>query len=86
MSKKETNETLNLSFEDALEELENITDNYEKGDSTLEKAVDLYERGIVLKNFCEKRLKEYQGKIDQIKIKSSKKIVEKNIKKIEEDG
>ena len=47
---KNVEDNLNdLSFEDALEELENITENFEDGNSTLEDAVNLYERGVKLK-------------------------------------
>ena len=54
---KNVEDNLNdLSFEDALEELENITENFEDGNSTLEDAVNLYERGVKLKKHCEKKL------------------------------
>ena len=46
MNKKEINEKdiNDLSFEDALEELEKITESFEDGDSTLENAVNLYNK------------------------------------------
>ena len=48
MNKKKINENNinNLSFEEALEKLENITESFEDGDSTLENAVNLYNRGV----------------------------------------
>ena len=43
---KNVEDNLNdLSFEDALEELENITENFEDGNSTLEDAVNLNTAG-----------------------------------------
>ena len=50
MNKKEINEKdiNDLSFEDALEELEKITESFEDGDSTLENAVNLYNKGCLL--------------------------------------
>ena len=51
-----------LTFESALEELEEITHKLEEGKESLEKSMELYERGVVLKNFCETRLKEAEGK------------------------
>ncbi len=56
-----------LSFEDALEELENITESFEDGNSSLENAVNLYNKGILLKKHCEKKLKEAKKKIDEAK-------------------
>ena len=69
MNKKKINENNinNLSFEEALEELENITESFEDGDSTLENAVNLYNRGVLLKKHCEKKLEEAKKKIDQVK-------------------
>lgn len=52
----------NLTFEDALQELEEITHKLEEGKESLEKSMELYERGVLLKNFCETRLKEAEGK------------------------
>ena len=81
MNKKKINENNinNLSFEEALEELENITESFEDGDSTLENAVNLYNRGVVLKKHCEKKLKEAKKKIDEVKINSEESSREKKI-------
>lgn len=51
-----------LTFENALLELEEITRKLEDGKESLEKSMDLYERGVLLKDFCEARLKEAEGK------------------------
>ena len=69
MNKKEINEKdiNNLSFEDALEELEKITESFEDGDSTLENAVNLYNKGVLLKKHCEIKLIEAKKKIDEAK-------------------
>ncbi len=40
---KKKNIIENLSFEDALNELENITNSFEEGEASLEDAVSLYE-------------------------------------------
>ena len=48
----------NLSFEEALKELEEIVNSLERGDVSLEDAIEAYERGSMLKNQCEERLKE----------------------------
>ena len=86
MNKKKINEKEigNLSFEDALEELENITESFEDGDSTLENAVNLYNKGVLLKKHCEKKLKEAKKKIDEAKENNVDVNLEKiNIKKNE---
>jgi len=81
MSKKKINENNinSLSFEEALEELENITESFEEGDSTLENAVNLYNRGVLLKKHCEKKLKEAKKKIDEVKVNSIDSTIEKKI-------
>ena len=81
MSKKKINENNinNLSFEEALEELENITKSFEDGDSTLENAVNLYNRGVLLKKHCEKKLREAKKKIDEVKVDSINSTIEKKI-------
>ena len=61
------NDITNLSFEDALEKLENITQSFVDGDSTLENAVNLYNKGVLLKKHCEKKLIEAKKKIDEAK-------------------
>lgn len=63
-----TNKNLeeNISFEEALSELEEIVKKIDKGQETLEAAVNSFERGILLKNHCEKKLKEARLKIEKI--------------------
>lgn len=57
-----------LSFEDALEELKSIVSSLESGQTRLEDSVQAYERGVALKQHCEKKLKEARSKIEQISI------------------
>jgi len=56
----------NISFEEALSELEEIVKKIDNGQETLEVAVNSFERGILLKNHCEKKLKEARLKIEKI--------------------
>ena len=79
MKKINKNNINNLSFEEALEELENITETFEDGDSALENAVNLYNRGVLLKKHCEKKLKEAKKKIDEVKVNSIDSTIEKKI-------
>jgi exodeoxyribonuclease VII small subunit len=55
-----------MSFEDALTELEGIVGQLERGDAPLEKSIAIYERGAKLKAHCEGKLKDAQMKVDKI--------------------
>ena len=79
MKKINKNNINNLSFEEALEELESITESFEDGNSTLENAVNLYNRGVLLKKHCEKKLKEAKKKIDEAKVNSIDSTIKKKI-------
>ena len=57
-----------MSFEDALEELEGIVGRLERGDAPLEESITIYERGAKLKAHCEGKLKAAQMKVDKIVI------------------
>ena len=57
-----------LSFEEALVELEGIVRSLETGEAALEDSIKSYERGTELKQHCEKKLKDAQAKIEKISI------------------
>ena len=57
-----------LSFEEALEQLEEIVSKLEDGSINLEESIDEYTRGVHLKNHCETKLKEATLKVEQITI------------------
>jgi exodeoxyribonuclease VII small subunit len=59
-------DTKNMSFEDALAELEKIVKHLEDGKIKLDDAVAAYQRGAALKAHCETKLREAQMKIDAI--------------------
>ena len=56
----------NLSFEDALKELETIVEKLEGGNVELEESIKIYERGAALKAHCLGKLKNAQLKVEQI--------------------
>ena len=60
-----------MSFEDALAELEKIVRQIEDGRGKLDEAISAYERGVALKRHCESKLKEAQAKIEQITVTDS---------------
>jgi exodeoxyribonuclease VII small subunit len=59
-------EIANMSFEQAMSELEKIVIKLETGKETLENAINDYEYGNALREFCEKKLSDAKLKIDQI--------------------
>ena len=65
----------NLSFEEALKELEEIVNSLERGDVSLEDAIEAYERGSMLKIQCEKRLKEAKMKVEKIQSSQNGKVL-----------
>lgn len=56
----------NLSFEEALAELEEIVKKIDTGQESLELAISSFERGMQLKEYCEKKLTEARLKIEKI--------------------
>ncbi len=57
-----------LSFEDALKELERIVGRLESGDATLDESIRLYERGDRLRARCAERLDAAQARIEAIRL------------------
>jgi exodeoxyribonuclease VII small subunit len=55
-----------MSFEEALAELEEIVKRIDTGQENLADAVSSFERGVLLKEHCEKTLKEAKLKIEKI--------------------
>ena len=56
----------NISFEEAITALEEITRNLEGGRIKLEEAVAAYTKGMELKKICEDKLTDAKLKIEQI--------------------
>jgi len=55
-----------LSFEDALEQLEDIVRELEEGAGELDVSIKAYERGAHLKRHCEAKLKEARQRVEQV--------------------
>ncbi len=58
MSKKKTEQ-----FEDALKKLETIVDKMERGNLSLEEAMEAFTEGIRLVRYCHEKLEEAESKI-----------------------
>ena len=55
-----------MSFEEAMRELEAVVGHLERGDVALDDSIRLYERGAALKKRCETKLKEAEEKVAAI--------------------
>ncbi len=55
-----------MTFEQAMSELERIVTELERGDVPLEDSISLYEKGAELKKRCETKLKEAEQKVAAI--------------------
>ena len=78
MSGKEKKE---LSFEEALANLESIIDSMEKGETPLGELVERFEEGTKLLKTCQKQLKDAELRIESLKEDTN----EPNIDKFELD-
>ena len=56
-----------MSFEEAMAELEAVVGKLERGDVALEQSIAFYERGALLKAHCEARLKAAEEKVELIR-------------------
>ncbi|MBO5442489.1 MAG: exodeoxyribonuclease VII small subunit [Alphaproteobacteria bacterium] len=79
----EDNGNKDLSFEEALLQLENIVRELESGRIKLDDAVTAYEKAVSLKQFCEKRLKDAQLKIEKIEITPNGEMSTSELEKID---
>ena len=64
MEKQENSQ--NISFEQAVKELEEIVRKLESGQVNLETAIKDYERGNQLRKICEQKLNEAKLKVENI--------------------
>ena len=64
------------TFEQSMKQLEQIVQELESGDLSLEKAIKKFEEGIQLSKFCSKKLEETEKKISILLKDDSGKITE----------
>ena len=57
-----------MTFEQALEALEKIVDDLERGDVPLDTSIKIYERGEALKAHCDRLLKAAEDKVEKIRL------------------
>lgn len=56
-----------MSFEEAMAELEAVVGKLERGDVALEQSIAFYERGEALKRHCAAKLKSAEEKVELIR-------------------
>ena len=55
-----------MTFEQAMEELEQITQRMEKGEASMDDSVAMYERGQLLAGYCREKLDSYKARINKV--------------------
>lgn len=59
-------EIAEMSFEQALAELEQVVAKLERGDVPLDDSIALYERGALLRTHCQAKLAQAEEKVSKI--------------------
>ena len=68
MADEANDDVKTMSFEQALQALERIVDDLEKGDVPLDQSIRIYERGEALKAHCDRLLKAAEDKVEKIRL------------------
>lgn len=61
-----TDDTAELDFESALEELEGLVTRMESGDLSLDESLKAFERGVILARHCQTELQSAELRIQQL--------------------
>ncbi len=59
-------DTKELSFEEAMEKLEEVVSKLEQGDVPLEEAISMFQEGMTLSKLCHDKLKSVEDSMDRI--------------------
>lgn len=59
---------LAMTFEQAMESLEEIVERLESGDVSLEDSIETYTRGTLLKRHCEAKLQTAKERVEKIEL------------------
>ena len=55
-----------IKFEKAIQRLEKIVDDLEKGELDIDKSLEIFEEGIKMSRVCTKKLNEAESKIEKL--------------------
>lgn len=75
----------NLSFEDALRELDSVVDQLENGRLSLEDSLGLMQRGVALADSCETTLQNAEAILEQLVATEDGELVAKRLQWDDED-
>jgi exodeoxyribonuclease VII small subunit len=75
----------NLSFEEAMKRLDEITEELSREGVSLDKALSLYEGGVKLARVCNAKLEDTERKIKMLQLSSDGEISEKDFLPNEND-
>ena len=53
-----------IKFEKAIQRLEKLVDDLEKGEMDIDKSLEIFEEGIKMSRVCSKKLNEAEAKIE----------------------
>ena len=67
MTTNQHDDIAQMSFEQALAELESIVSGLEQGEVPLDKSIAQYERGEALRAHCQKLLQAAEAKVEEIR-------------------
>ena len=81
-SSKKSVKSENISFEQAMSELEALVDNMEKGEQSLETSLKDFERGVELTRICQSALKQAEQKVQIL----SKNMGRESLEPFDEEG
>ncbi len=80
MAKKQKEPT----FEEALQELEDITRSLESGSLTLDESIQSYEKGMELRKICMKMLEKAEKKLEYLEKQEDETLVKRPIEEADE--
>ena len=55
-----------IKFEKAIQRLEKIVDDLEKGELDIDRSLEIFEEGIKMSRVCSKKLSEAEAKIEKL--------------------
>ena len=75
----------NMTFEDAMKELESLVESLDKGDVSLDEAIAAYDRGSQLKDHCQKKLNEAKMKVETIQSSGESNVIPNKLTSFDPD-
>jgi exodeoxyribonuclease VII small subunit len=78
--------TEQLSFEQAMSQLEQIISALENGDVPLEKAIELFQQGTELSKICATKLAQIESKMEVLLEQSDGSFIKKEFQSLEGDN